>query len=49
MGEKFAMIVGWMLGLVLVGILVTHAGGASQIVTSSASGGSQVLKTLQLR
>lgn len=49
MGEKFAVIVGWMLGLVLAYLLLTHAGGAAQIVSSSSSGGASILKTLQGR
>jgi hypothetical protein len=49
MGAEFATIVGWMLGLVLAYLLLTHSGGAAQILGSSASGGASVLKTLQGR
>lgn len=49
MGAQFAQIVAWMLGLVLAYLLLTHSGGAAQILNSSASGGANVLKTLQGR
>ena len=49
MGAKFAEIVGWMLGLVLVYLLLTHGSPAQGIIGASASGSSQVLKTLQGR
>jgi hypothetical protein len=49
MGAQFAVIVGWMLGLVLAYLLLTHAGGAATIVQSSSSGGASLLKTLQGR
>ena len=49
MGEKFAQIVGWMLGLVLAYLLLTHGSAAQGIIGSGASGGASVLKTLQGR
>lgn len=49
MGAEFATIVGWMMGLVLVYLLLTHGSDTTSILSSSASGGASVLKTLQGR
>lgn len=48
-GKEFATIVGWMLGLVLAYLLLTHGSAAQGIIGSSASGSASVLKTLQGR
>lgn len=48
-GKEFATIVGWMLGLVLLYLLLTHASGTQGIIGSSASGSVSILKALQGR
>ena len=49
MGDKFAQIVGWMLGLVLAYLLLTHGSATTGIIGQSASSSASVLKTLQGR
>ena len=50
MGETFAIIVGWMMGLVLVYLLLTKSGGgvgAAGIIKTSGQGASTILSVLQ--